>query len=294
MTGKIVKGIAGFYYVSVAESGIYECKAKGIFRLEKIKPLVGDMVRIVVIDEADKTANIEEILPRKNELYRPAVANVDQALLIFALENPKPNLQVLDRFLIQMERQNLPVVICFNKNDLVPKEEAQHLVDVYTDAGYEAFSCSTRSEEDIARIRSLVKGKTTVLAGPSGVGKSSAVNALYGRQMMQTGEISRKLKKGRHTTRHSELFMPEEGTYLCDTPGFTSFLSEEMEKEDLRNCYPEFAAYEGKCRFSGCVDVDEPDCAVKEALKEGRIHQERYDTYTALYKELKEAEKNRY
>ncbi len=294
MTGKIVKGIAGFYYVDVAGSGIYECKAKGIFRLENISPLVGDMVEIEITDEKDREASIREILPRKNQLYRPAVANVDQALIFFALANPKPNLLVLDRFLIQMEKQELPVILCFNKKDLADDEEAARLVRVYADAGYRTEAVSTREEQDVALIRSLIRGKTTVLAGPSGVGKSSIVNALHGREIMATGEISKKLKKGKHTTRHSELFLLEEETYLCDTPGFTSFLSEEMAKEDLRFYYPELSAYEGKCRFDGCVHVDEPDCAVKNALEKGLLHGERYDSYVQLYKELKEAERRKY
>ena len=294
MTGKIVKGIAGFYYVDVAGSGIYECKAKGIFRLENISPLVGDMVEIEITDEKDREASIREILPRKNQLYRPAVANVDQALIFFALANPKPNLLVLDRFLIQMEKQELPVILCFNKKDLADDEEAARLVRVYADAGYRTEAVSTREEQDVALIRSLIRGKTTVLAGPSGVGKSSIVNALHGREIMATGEISKKLKKGKHTTRHSELFLLEEETYLCDTPGFTSFLSEEMAKEDLRFYYPELSAYEGKCRFDGCVHVDEPDCAVKNALEKGLLHGERYDSYVQLYKELKKAERRKY
>lgn len=294
MQGKIIKGIAGFYYVDVAESGIYECKAKGIFRKEKKKPLVGDNVEIEVLDEKEKTGNLIQILPRKNELIRPAAANVDQALVIFAVRQPDPNYQLLDRFLITMEQQEIPSIICFNKKDLAEQEELERMYQIYSSCGYQVLLTSAEQKEGISQIRRILEGKTTVVAGPSGVGKSSLTNLLQGEVSMETGEISKKLKRGRHTTRHAQLLTVGEHTYLMDTPGFSSLFVEGMEKEELRFHYPEFAEYEGACRFQGCVHVHEPDCAVKQAVEEGKIHSQRYQNYVSFYEELKEQEKRRY
>ena len=212
MQGKIIKGIAGFYYVDVAESGIYECKAKGIFRKEKKKPLVGDNVEIEVLDEKEKTGNLIQILPRKNELIRPAAANVDQALVIFAVRQPDPNYQLLDRFLITMEQQEIPSIICFNKKDLAEQEELERMYQIYSPCGYQVLLTSAEQEEGISQIRRILEEKTTVVAGPSGVGKSSLTNLLQGEVSMETGEISKKLKRGRHTTRHAQLLTVGEHT----------------------------------------------------------------------------------
>lgn len=294
MTGTIVKGIAGFYYVATGESGIYECKAKGIFRKEGKKPLVGDAVRIRVLDEQEKEASIEELLPRKNELYRPAVANVDQVLFLMALADPEPNFGILDRMLIQMERLEIPVVIVFNKCDLVSEARREEAAGIYRKAGYSVICTSVKQKMGIEEVKELLPNRTTVIAGPSGAGKSSTVNLLAGEDHMETGETSAKLKKGKHTTRHSELLILGGGTYLCDTPGFTSFSPERIEKEELRQLFPEMRKYEGQCRFHGCVHVNEPDCAVKQAAQEGEIAKERYASYVRLFKELEEQEKNRY
>ena len=294
MQGKIIKGIAGFYYVDVAESGIYECKAKGIFRKEKKKPLVGDNVEIEVLDEKEKIGNLIQILPRKNELIRPAAANVDQALVIFAVRQPDPNYQLLDRFLITMEQQEIPSIICFNKKDLAEQEELDQMYQIYSSCGYQVLLTSAEQEKGISRIRKILEGKTTVVAGPSGVGKSSLTNLLQEEVSMETGEISKKLKRGRHTTRHAQLLTVGEHTYLMDTPGFSSLFVEGMEKEELRFHYPEFTEYEGKCRFQGCVHVHEPECAVKQAVEKGKIHRQRYENYVSFYEELKEQEKRRY
>ena len=292
MQGKIIKGIAGFYYVHAGESGIYECKAKGIFRNQKIKPLVGDNVRMTVLDEQDKEGNIEEILSRKNELIRPAVANVDQALVIFAAAKPRPNFNLLDRFLILMQYQDVPAVLCFNKQDIVTEQELQLLKDTYISAGYEVHFTSAKEQSGIDEIRRILKGKTTAVAGPSGVGKSSLINLLSPEASMETGDISRKIERGRHTTRHSELFALDEASYICDPPGFSSIYLPDMEKEELGRYFPEFAGYEGDCRFQGCAHIHEPDCAVQKALAEGRISPIRYENYKLLYNELKE--KRRY
>lgn len=292
MQGKIIKGIAGFYYIYAEDGNVYECKAKGIFRKDNFKPLVGDNVEITVLNEEEKEGSVTSILPRRNSLIRPAVANVDQAFLIFAMENPKPNFLLLDRFLIMMEQHGIPVVICFNKKDVGEKEEMEKLYEIYTGCGYRVVLSSTYEGEGMDEIHEILKGKTTVVAGPSGVGKSSITNCMQGEVQMETGEISKKLKRGKHTTRHSQVIPVEKNTFLVDTPGFSSLYLTDMKEEELRDYFPEFVMYEPQCRFQGCMHIHEPGCAVKEALSEGEISQQRYDNYLALYEELKE--KRRY
>ena len=292
MQGKIIKGIAGFYYVHVVESGLYECKAKGVFRKEKIKPLVGDMVEIDVLDESEKKGNIVDILPRKNELIRPAVANIDQALVVFAVTKPKPHFNLLDRFLIMMESKDIPVILCFNKKDIATEPEIQKLKDIYETCGYQMVFTSAIQEENVSQLKELLKGKTTAIAGPSGVGKSSLINILQPGAKMETGSISEKIERGKHTTRHSELIWIEDDTYIMDTPGFSSLYTNDFEKEELKFYFTEFATFEGQCRFQGCDHVHEPGCAVKDALEEGKIHPVRYENYLEMYQELKE--KRRY
>ena len=292
MQGKIIKGIAGFYYIYAENDEIYECKAKGIFRKDKQKPLVGDNVEIEVLDEQEKEGSVTSILPRRNSLIRPAVANVDQAFLIFAMENPKPNFLLLDRFLIMMKQQEIPAVICFNKKDVGEKEEMEKLYEIYTGCGYRVVLSSTYEGEGMDEIHEILKGKTTVVAGPSGVGKSSITNCMQGEVQMETGEISKKLKRGKHTTRHSQVIPVEKNTFLVDTPGFSSLYLTDMKEEELRDYFPEFVMYEPQCRFQGGMHIHEPGCAVKKALSEGKISQQRYDNYLALYEELKE--KRRY
>lgn len=287
MKGKIIKGIAGFYYVHTPE-GVFECKAKGVFRKEKLKPLVGDNVEIEIADDEKLLGNITEIFPRSNSLIRPAAANIDQALVIFAIVKPDPNYNLLDRFLISMHQQRIPTVICFNKKDLASQKEQQELYEAYRQSGCEVMFVSGSRQEGIDRIREVLRGKTTVVAGPSGVGKSTIVNALTPEAHMETGEISRKIERGRHTTRHAELFAVEEAAYIMDTPGFTSLNVAEMEKEELQSFYPEFEPYEPYCRFGGCVHINEPVCGVKDALADGKISRIRYDNYCRLYEELKE------
>ena len=291
MQGKIVKGISGFYYVHVAESGIYECKAKGIFRNKKIKPLVGDNVEIVVLDETEKLGNITEILPRKNELIRPAVSNIDLALLIFAAAKPKPNFNLLDRFLIMMQYQDVPVTICFNKKYLASDEELAELEEVYAGCGSRVLFTSAKQGEGIEELRTELRGKTAAVAGPSGVGKSSLINLLQPEASMETGAISKKIERGKHTTRHSEIIPVEDGTYIMDTPGFSSLYIPGFEKENLADCYPEFIPLAPYCRFAGCSHISEPDCRVKQALEEGKIHPVRYENYKLLYEELKNQKK---
>lgn len=291
MKGKIVKGISGFYYVHVAETGIYECKAKGIFRNQKIKPLVGDDVEIVVLDEEKKIGNVEKILPRTRELIRPAVANIDMALVIFAAAKPDPNFNLLDRFLCMMEYQKVPVTICFNKCDLVTEEQREVLRKIYKLAGYELLFTSAKTQENVEKLKSVLQGKMTAVAGPSGVGKSSLINDLQDAVQMQTGGISDKIERGKHTTRHSQIIPIAENTYIMDTPGFSSMDLPGFSKEDLWTCYPEFVRFEHGCRFIGCSHIGEPDCGVKTALAEGKISRVRYDNYVQLYQEMKNMRK---
>lgn len=291
MQGKIVKGISGFYYVHVVESGIYECKAKGIFRQQKMKPLVGDDIEIDIISEEKKTGNVAAIRPRKNALIRPAVANVEQALLIFAAASPNPNFNLLDRFLVMMGRQDVPVILCFNKCDLITEEQKQEIEAIYEASGCKILFVSAKKELGLKKLQEILEGKTTTVAGPSGVGKSSLINLLAPEACMETGEISKKIERGRHTTRHAELIQLKGDGYIMDTPGFSSLYLPEMEKEELQDCYPEFAAFEPYCRFQGCSHISEPDCGVKEALSEGKIHPVRYENYCQLYGELKDRKK---
>ncbi len=288
MQGKIVKGIAGFYYVHVVESGVYECKAKGIFRKDGVKPLVGDNVEIEILDEKDMEGNIMQILPRKNELIRPAVANIDQALVVFAVTKPKPHLNLLDRFLVMMESREVPVILCFNKTDIADDPDIAELKEIYEKCGYPLLFTSAKKEEHIQELKHVLQGKTTAIAGPSGVGKSSIINLLQSEVEMETGSISRKIERGRHTTRHSELLVLGDNSYIMDTPGFSSLYISDVDRESLKYCFPEFTPFEGKCRFNGCDHVHEPDCAVKQAVEQGVIHRSRYENYLAMYQEIQE------
>ncbi|MCM1498085.1 MAG: ribosome small subunit-dependent GTPase A [Clostridium sp.] len=287
MQGKIIKGIAGFYYIYAGQQ-IYECRAKGIFRNQKIKPLVGDDVEITVLDEAERVGNIERILPRSSRLIRPAVANVDQALVVFAAAAPEPNFNLLDRFLIMMAKQDIPVVICFNKVDLTVQLKLSEYEKIYAGTGYPVIYLSTYEARGTEQLREFLQDKTTALAGPSGVGKSSIMNMLNPDANMDTGVISRKIERGKHTTRHSELLPIGENTYLMDTPGFSSLYFQDMEAEELKHYYREFEPYEPYCKFGGCNHVGERDCGVKQAVAEEKISQSRYENYKLFFQELKE------
>lgn len=288
MNGKIVKGIAGFYYVHVPNVGLFECKAKGSFRNKKIKPLVGDNVTIDIVDNDKFLGNIVDILPRKNELIRPATANIDQAILIFAVDEPEPNINLLSRFLITMEIRHIETILCFNKTDIASDTKKNELIEILRGCGCKIIFTSTYDNSGIDEIRTIIKGKTTAFAGPSGVGKSSMLNLIAGNKSMDTGEISQKIKRGKHTTRHSEIFNIDEDTYIIDTPGFTSLYVNEVDKDELKYYFAEFEQYEDNCRFKGCIHINEPNCAVKDALNEGKISKVRYTNYIDMYKELKE------
>ena len=292
--GKITKGIAGFYYVYVPGQGMFECKAKGIFRKENVKPLVGDDVSIQIISKEEMTGNICEILSRKSSLIRPAVANIDQAMIIFAIRKPDVNLNLLDRFLIQMEQQNLNTIICFNKADLENQDgpSSQRLAEIYAAAGYKTLVISATEDDSVEKVLKYLKGKTTTVAGPSGVGKSTLINRLQPDTKMETGSISHKIERGKHTTRHSQLIPISEDTYILDTPGFSSLSVFDMEKEELESYYEEFQQLVGGCKFTGCSHIHEPVCGVKEGLANGRVSYERYENYKLIYQEL--ARKKKY
>ena len=267
MEGKIIRGVGGFYYVH-AKGTVYECRAKGIFRKDGVRPLPGDLVEIAVLDETEKKGNLERILPRKNELIRPAVANVDQAMVIFAFDSPKPNFNLLDRFLVSMEQKGIPPVILFNKLDLAREGQREEIVGRYAPAGYRLLFVSAAQEKGMEEVRAALYGKTTTVAGPSGVGKSSLINRLQSEQFLQTGEVSEKIERGRHTTRHTQLLFVEEDTYILDTPGFSSIELYGIQKEGLGDFFPEIASRADGCRFAGCSHLTEPDCAVRKALEE--------------------------
>ncbi len=293
MKGKIIKGIAGFYYVWGEDQQMYECKAKGAFRKEGVKPCVGDNCVIEVLDPQNKLGNLEEILPRKNALIRPFVANVDQAMVVFAMADPMPNLNLLDRFLLMMDQEDVPTVICFSKQDLVSAEQEEELRKIYESCGNRVIMISSKEHAGIDEVMSCLEGKTTVLAGPSGVGKSSLLNCICPEANSETGAISEKIGRGKHTTRHSELFHIGKNTFLFDTPGFSSLNIPDIDKEELYLYFKEFEPYQGKCRFSGCTHIHEPGCVVREGLEKGEICRNRYENYVQMYQELAESERRK-
>lgn len=293
MQGKIIKGIAGAYYVYVPGAGVIECTAKGNFRYQKIKPLVGDNVEVQLKNDNLVTGNIEKILPRNNELIRPAVSNIDQALIVFAITDPEPNLNLLDRLLVLMKLQNVECTICFSKIDLVTTDEENYLKEIYQGSGSDVIFISNFEDENnssLDEVYNLLKGKTTVLAGPSGVGKSTLLNRLVPNANMETGAISQKIKRGKHTTRHSEIFHISDDTYILDTPGFTSLYLNELDKDELKLYYPEFAIDSDSgsmCKFDDCSHINEPACMIKAAVDSGKISPVRYQNYKNIYDELK-------
>lgn len=281
MQGTIVKGIAGFYYIKTDE-GIIECKARGKFRHNELTPMVGDKVEITV---KNGKGVIDKIYSRSNQLIRPAVSNVTQALVVFALKNPEINEDLLNKFLVNCEFNDLKVVVCFNKLDLIPNEETNEVVNMVKSAGYETLFLKAKEGYGIEQIREKLKNNVTVLCGPSGVGKSTILNTIAGRELMETGEISERLRRGKHTTRHSELIDIGEG-FVVDTPGFSSMDIDIISKEELQNCFPEFDNYIGNCKFNGCLHHKEPNCAVKNAVEDSEINIKRYEFYVKALEEI--------
>ena len=290
MQGKIIRGIGGFYYINAGNS-IYECKAKGSFRKDGIRPLVGDDCIIDILDEKNRLANITSILPRHSEIIRPAVANVDQAMIIFAISRPEPNFNLLDRFIIQISQKDLPCIIVINKMDLADDYQRREIEEAYVACGCRVVFTSVSNREGVEEIRKLIKGKTTTVAGPSGVGKSSMINLLQSAVKMQTGVLSDKIDRGKHTTRHSELIPIDEDTYILDTPGFSSLNLFDVSTDTLKDYYYEFEDYAAECRFLDCKHISEPDCGVKKAVESGEVSRLRYENYLTLYRECKEKRK---
>ena len=297
MNGKIIKALSGFYYVKANNKKVYECRAKGSFRNDNITPLVGDNVTFDVISESDSTGNVTDILPRKNSLVRPAVANVDQAMVVFSVRNPFPNLSILDRFLVLMKKQGIETIIVFNKKDLAKSDDIKNLKNTYKKSGCKVYFISAGGERpSLGSLKMQLRGKITVMAGPSGVGKSTILNNLSrigNEEIAQVGAISSKIGRGKHTTRHNEIYTLNKSYQIVDTPGFTSLLvsDEDVAKEELKTLFPEFAPYESKCPFKDCSHIKERECAVRAAVEEEKIAQSRYNSYKAIYEELKSQKK---
>lgn len=284
MHGKIIKGIGGFYYVKTTE-GVIECRARGVLRNLGMTPLVGDEV-VVRLDGVGNPA-LSEILPRQNELVRPAVANLDQMVVVAAVCSPDPDPVLLDKMLVAAEMRSVPAVICFNKTDL---SDDRSLIASYKKCGYPVFCVSAEKGDGLEELKQILKGKTSAFAGNSGVGKSSLLNRILPEAVLETGTVSR-IERGRHTTRHTELLELPEGGYVMDTPGFGSFEVDQMESDELKYCFPEFSSLEEGCRFRGCNHIGEPDCAVENAAKQGIVSEIRLQSYRKLYQQLKERKK---
>lgn len=284
--GRIIKGVGGNYYVS-AKGKIYKCSARGKFRKAKITPTVGDYVQFTILDENECEGALDTIEKRKNILLRPRVANIDCAIITFVATSPDINRDLLDRFLILAETQNIPkVIICINKSDLVSQEEKDAFANIY-EPYYKVVFTSAEKNIGIDQLKEEIHGCESVFAGPSGVGKSSLINRLIPESNRQTGEISRKIERGKHTTRQVELLRADEETYIVDSPGFTSLSLDFLQSEELENYFREFKPYLNKCRFNDCRHLQEPDCAVKEQVGKD-INKERYDSFVSLYEELKQ------
>ena len=290
--GRIIKGIGGFYYIET-EKGLYECRSRGIFRKNKITPLVGDFVKISVVDEDNKKGVVEEIQERKTELVRPPIANVNKALIVFAVKNPTPHLSLLDRFIVLAERENLEIVIILTKIDLDDDNTFEKIKNIYEPCGYKVIGVSNLENKNIDKVKEELKDNTVVFAGPSGVGKSSLLNQIDSNFQLKTGDVSDKIKRGKHTTRHAELFELKFGGMVADTPGFSSLTLDDIEDIDLKDYFIEFEDYDD-CKFgSRCIHQNEPNCAVKEAVENGEIPKERYESYIQLLNEIRQG-KRRY
>ncbi len=289
MKGTIIKGIAGFYYVKTEDGRLIECKARGKFRFDELTPMVGDMVEIA-IDDNDKGV-IDSVLPRKSQLTRPAVANITQALVVFAFKNPDINLELLNRFLVLCEYNNLKITVCMNKSDLNTGQNDM-IIEMIKSAGYDFLSLNAEKGIGTELVKEKLKDNITVLCGPSGAGKSTILNSIAGRTLMETGVVSNKLGRGKHTTRHSEL-IEVGGGFIVDTPGFSSLDIDFIKREDLMYSFPEFQEFIGKCRFTGCIHHKEPDCAIKKAVEQGMINPLRYDFYIKMLEEISNTRRNK-
>nr|WP_312576030.1 ribosome small subunit-dependent GTPase A [Sedimentibacter sp.] len=288
--GIIIRGVGGNYYVDIGND-IIECRARGLFRLKNIKPLVGDKVLIRLTMENEKSGYIEEIKDRINEIKRPSVANVEQLLIFFAVSNPEPSFLLLDKLLIAAEINKLKPIICFNKSDLCSEKRKEELENMYVNTGYRIIFTSKKDEESIETLKGVLKDKLNVFSGPSGVGKSSIMNAVQPDFELKTGDISEKLKRGKHTTRHAEIYKLSFGGFVVDTPGFSSFELDSIDQFELCDYYPEIKKYSVGCRFDDCLHYKEPNCVIKDAVSNGLISQTRYGNYTKLLEDIKNSEK---
>lgn len=285
LEGVIVKGIGGFYYVKTDE-GLIECRARGVFREEKITPLVGDKVKIKISEE-DGSGYVVDIKERKTQLLRPPVANVTQAILVMSVKNPDINSWLLDKFLLMSEYQGLEVIVCINKYDLDPSLSEKYQ-EIYNKAGYNALLTSCKLDVGIDKLRKLLDNNISVFAGPSGAGKSSLLNKVDGRLNLETGTVSYKTKRGKHTTRHTELLELNDRSYILDTPGFSSLDLDFIEQENhVKEYFREIRKFGAECRFLTCLHDKEPNCAVKEKVQEGIINEERYKNYLLLLNEVR-------
>lgn len=285
INGIIIKGIGGFYYVEAVDGIVYECRARGVFRKEKITPLAGDRVEITV--ESNNKNSIDKILERRNFFKRPPIANVDTLVIVSSVCDPRPNLLIIDRLTAVASYKNVEPIIVFTKDDL---QSANEFVKIYTNAGFKTFAVSNETGEGIEKVKSIIDGGITVFTGNSGVGKSSLINRMYPDFCLETGEISRKLGRGRHTTRHVELFKVGSG-YIADTPGFSSLdfeTNDLIKKDELAFCFPDFAYYIGSCRFSTCAHVNDKGCSLVEAVKSGDVERTRHESYVTMYNEVKD------
>lgn len=282
MKGIILKGIGGFYYVKT-DAGLIECKARGKFRYNSLKPMVGDKVDID-IDKNNK-GFITNIYERTSELIRPTVANVTQSYVVFAAKNPDINFDLLNRFLVLCEHNNIKAKVCINKVDLCTDEEKENIKSIINNIGYDVYFINAKKQIGLDVLKEHLKDNITVLCGPSGVGKSTLINDFIGKLHMETGSVSEKIKRGKHTTRHSEIIDINNG-FLVDTPGFSTLDMNFINKDDLKDSFPEFNKYIGQCKFRGCNHYKEPGCAVKAAVENGEINRYRYDFYIKTFLEI--------
>ncbi len=285
--GIITKGIGGFYYIKCGEDS-YECRARGVFRKRGIKPVPGDYVDFSIIDKKQRTGFLETIHERKSWLYRPMVANVDMLVVVVAVRLPEPDLMLADKLLVMSAFNGIDPAVCINKVDLDKDDRCERLIGIYKTAGYPVVRTSCKVQRGIDELFRLMEGKVTVFAGQSGVGKSTLLNMITEDTVMKTGELSGKIGKGRHTTRHSQLVELGCGGYIVDTPGFSSMQLIGPESGELKYYYPEFENLNDKCRFKGCTHINEPDCSVKCALESRLISEIRYKSYVDLYNTLKQ------
>ena len=284
--GTIIKGIGGFYYVK-SDDGIYSCRARGKFRKDSQTPIVGDLAEIEVTDNVEKQGYVVNILPRKNELFRPLVSNIDLLLITFAVASPAPSLQLIDKLTVTAAQKNIPTAICINKCDL-NRDLADEYKEIYTLAGYPVLTVSALRCENVDKLKALLKNKTTALAGNSGVGKSTLINAILPELSVKTGEISDYHNKGMHTTTFSEMFPVENGGYLIDTPGIKGFGTFDMEEEEVGHYFKEIFEQSANCKYGNCTHRHEPGCAVREAVEKHLISESRYNSYLNMLEDKEE------